>query len=156
MVLMNLQAAIQQVGGAFAAADAPAVSSVRDAPKPLDLAAVSMRDANMLDCVHACLATATSCLHIRAGSSDSKCWNLCRHLPHMMQLMHPLLTHNCIRCCSNTAFNASTAGESPPVWHFMFWCLLQNEILKAALASTGLVAVIASEEDDEPVRTLCF
>lgn len=28
----------------------------------------------------------------------------------------------------------------------------QNEILKAALAVTGLVAVIASEEDDELVR----
>ena len=28
---------------------------------------------------------------------------------------------------------------------------VQNEILKAAMASTGLVAIIASEEDDEPV-----
>jgi hypothetical protein len=31
---------------------------------------------------------------------------------------------------------------------------VQNEILKAAMASTGLVAIIASEEDDEPVCLL--
>lgn len=36
------QAAIQQLGGAFAAGDAPAVSAARDAPKKLDIVAVSM------------------------------------------------------------------------------------------------------------------
>lgn len=35
-----MQAAIQQVGGAFAVADAPDVSSARDAPKQLDIIAV--------------------------------------------------------------------------------------------------------------------
>jgi hypothetical protein len=47
--------------------------------------------------------------------------------------------------------NNLTMQAGMKCWYSPASLFVQNEILKAAMASTGLVAIIASEEDDEPV-----
>lgn len=89
-----------------------------------------------IKCMQHQLVRSCAVLHIRTVTRWPHVY------PHWcdMHFMH----QNCCECC---------CGDTTS-WRLTLHCFskCQNEILKAALAATGLVAVMASEEDDDPVR----